>query len=660
MADAMGAALAPHLDEMDVDAVRRTVRAARESGLYQALALVGRNGRVLASEPPLPEDLNPAEHAPCAECHLSRRPLPHASLESATAETRVVQIFRSLERRPACVRCHGPGEDPLGYLYLEIPAAGASPPLWTEAVLHAGVGIAAVLVFLSILHWLLSVRVVRPLDRICEEAERIAAGEATPSVEVEGPEEFWPVCSALENVGRRFGDVRAEVSSLASHLKERNVEVPVALARLKEGARMGQGAAEAIFQSVGQLNGTVEQTRSNLDSIATSTSDNSTSLIEMSASIDQVAGSADQLAQYVADTASAVFQMVQSIGEVTDRVEVLARETDATASSMAQIDSSTRQIEENAREAADLSGRMAETAREGSRAVQETLRGIDASHEVIQETTRAMDGLSDASKAIEGVVKIINDINDKTKLLALNAAIIAAQAGEHGKSFAVVAHEIKNLSDRTASSTGEISRITRGILERVEVASETAARGEGAAARGVDLAEGAGKTLERILATAQKSHDMTRGIVAATEEQSRGSQSVMASMQEVSAMVTYIRQAAQEHRGSGEQVSESTEIMRDLTEQVKLATAEQAEVSRYISEAIATIDRNLQTLVETVDQEGEETEKILQHLNHLKERSAGQDEGVRAVESVIGELQGLIDGLRTQAVDLVDRGERGP
>jgi methyl-accepting chemotaxis protein len=148
--------------------------------------------------------------------------------------------------------------------------------------------------------------------------------------------------------------------------------------------------------------------------------------------------------------------------------------------------------------------------------------------------------------------------------------------------------------------------------------------------------------------------------VAATEEQSRGSQSVMASMQEVSAMVTYIRQAAQEHRGSGEQVSESTEIMRDLTEQVKLATAEQAEVSRYISEAIATIDRNLQTLVETVDQEGEETEKILQHLNHLKERSAGQDEGVRAVESVIGELQGLIDGLRTQAVDLVDRGERGP
>jgi methyl-accepting chemotaxis protein len=345
--------------------------------------------------------------------------------------------------------------------------------------------------------------------------------------------------------------------------------------------------------------------------------------------------------------------MVQSIGEVADRIEVLARETDATASSMSQIDSSTRQIEENAREAAELSGRMAETAREGSQAAQETLRGIHASHNVMQETARAMGELSVASKAIEGVVKIINEINDKTKLLALNAAIIAAQAGEHGRSFAVVAHEIKNLSDRTATSTGEISRITRGIWERMEIATEAVARGEGATGRGVELAERAKLTLERILSTAQVSHEMTREILTATEEQSRGSQRAMGSMQQVSAMVTYIRQAAQEHREGGERVSNSAEIMRDLTEQVKLATAEQAEVSRYISEAIATTDRNLQSLLETVDQEHEETENILKHLRKWKERSEGQDAELQEVETVIGELQKHINGLEARAVEFV-------
>ena len=159
----------------------------------------------------------------------------------------------------------------------------------------------------------------------------------------------------------------------------------------------------------------------------------------------------------------------------------------------------------------------------------------------------------------------------------------------------------------------------------------------------VELAERAGEALRHIRDTAQVSHDMTREILHATEEQSRGSQKVMASMQEVNAMVTYIRQAAGEHRSSGETVTAQTGTMRELTEQVKLATAEQAEVSRYISDAVAAIDRNLHTMVEAVDRKNQDTSRIVAYAGELRARREAEALEVQAVED---SLRAATDELR--------------
>jgi methyl-accepting chemotaxis protein len=455
----------------------------------------------------------------------------------------------------------------------------------------------------------------------------------------------------LERAERLLGErtreaegLRTQTSSLESSLRTFLAELRRAAGDFRGALREGCASSEEICRSGTALDEAMEQIRASLDAIAGSTSDNSTSLIEMSTSIDDVATSADQLARQVGTTASAVLEMVRSIVSVADSVEVLARETDLTASAVAQIDASTREIEQNAREASALGGRMAESAREGSDAVQETLRGIHNSYGVIRETAGAMEELSDASRAVGSVVKIINEINDKTKLLALNAAIIAAQAGEHGKSFAVVAHEIKNLSDRTAASTNEISRIIGSTRQRMEAVMEGVAQGERSMGRSVELAERAGSILSRILSTAQLSHEMARGILRATEEQGRGTRSVMASMQEVSTMVSQIRLAAQEHRGNGESVSRSTEVMRNLTEQVKFATAEQANVGRYISEAVSIIDRSLQDLLGAVAKEREETERILSHTAAFQERIAAQEVGIGALEGVLDRMENEVAG----------------
>ncbi|MBI5442378.1 MAG: hypothetical protein HY900_14335 [Deltaproteobacteria bacterium] len=443
----------------------------------------------------------------------------------------------------------------------------------------------------------------------------------------------------LQECSREAATQERRATSLEDAFRTFRSDVRDAAAQFRAALREGCASSEEICRSGTNLDEAMEQIRASLDAIAGSTSDNSTSLIQMSTSIDDVATSADQLARQVGTTASAVLEMVRSIVSVADSVEVLARETDLTATAVAQIDASTREIEQNAREASALGGRMAESAREGSDAVQETLRGIHNSYGVIRETAGAMEELSEASRAIGSVVKIINEINDKTKLLALNAAIIAAQAGEHGKSFAVVAHEIKNLSDRTAASTNEISRIIGNTRQRMEAVMEGVSQGERSMGRSVELAERAGSILSRILSTAQFSHEMARGILRATEEQARGSRSVMTSMHEVSTMVSQIRLAAQEHRGNGESVSRSTEVMRSLTEQVKFATAEQANVGRYISEAISIIDRSLRDLLTAVAKEREETETILSHTAAFQQRIAAQEVGIEGLEAVLARME---------------------
>ncbi|MBE0616751.1 MAG: hypothetical protein IH608_02330 [Proteobacteria bacterium] len=653
MADAFGTALGPLLERMDTAGVRALVQAAGVSPVYGTVAVVGRaSGRVVASQPPLPEVVEPKELPSCAGCHGQERELPYARLVDGGEGAESVRVFRSLPRGPSCRRCHTGENSVLGYLLLDVPISSRFRALRAETGQVLAMGLVTILALLGLAYRFLTTAVVRPLEQLRAAAEAGERGQASLSLPEGVGRELASVGHALQAAAGRRAATTGELRALGEHLRQRSSQVANALNRLREEGVLEEEGARAILEAITALNGSLGETGASLRTITSSTTDNSASLIELSASVDEVARTADHLAQEVTNTAAAVVEMVQSVVEVGGRVEVLAGETETTASSMAQINSSTRQIEQNAREAVHLSGRMGEAAQEGSAAVQATLEGIHASHGVIQETARAVTDLAEASQAIGGVVKIINEINDKTKLLALNAAIIAAQAGEHGKSFAVVAHEIKGLSDRTAASTGEIARINRGIGQRMAVAAEAVSKGQEATARNVALSERAGRALERILSTVRVSHDMAQEILVSTEEQTRGNERVMASMGQVTELVAHIRHAAREHRVTGEQVNAGTEVMRSLTEQVKLATAEQAEVSRYLSEAIAAVDHNLRGLLMVLEEEGEQAETILGHARRLQEQSSRQEEGVRSVEGAMEDLQVKMKGLTSRIGDL--------
>jgi methyl-accepting chemotaxis protein len=207
---------------------------------------------------------------------------------------------------------------------------------------------------------------------------------------------------------------------------------------------------------------------------------------------------------------------------------------------------------------------------------------VDRAGSVIQD-------LGNQSKAIGKILTVIDDVADQTSLLALNAAIIAAQAGEHGKGFAVVADEIRELAERTAVSTREIAAIIGNLQTGTAEAVKAMAAGSDRVHQEVARSQVAGEALEKIRSSTLKSTEQVRGIVRATQEQSRGSRQITNSINQVASMLGQIATAIKQQTEGSRQLARAAESMKEIASQVKMSTGEQAKGSRQINTSMEQI-----------------------------------------------------------------------
>lgn len=197
--------------------------------------------------------------------------------------------------------------------------------------------------------------------------------------------------------------------------------------------------------------------------------------------------------------------------------------------------------------------------------------------------------LGNQSNAIGKILTVIDDVADQTSLLALNAAIIAAQAGEHGKGFAVVADEIRQLAERTAVSTREIATIISNLQEGTQEAVVAMKAGSDQVYQEVKRSKAASEALEKIRSSTLKAMEQVNSIVRGTQEQARGSRQVTDSMNQVAAMLQQIASAINQQSSGARQLAEAAESMRDIAAHGKQSTSEQSRGSRQINQSMEQI-----------------------------------------------------------------------
>lgn len=207
-------------------------------------------------------------------------------------------------------------------------------------------------------------------------------------------------------------------------------------------------------------------------------------------------------------------------GQIVQGAEKQSSQTEQVAVSMKEMNSAVIEVTRNSQTAADSSGAAHERAVKGGEVINNAVQGMLEVAETVTACSNQVAALGTSSDKIGEIVSVINDIADQTNLLALNAAIEAARAGEHGRGFAVVADEVRKLAEKTSKATKEIAGMIKTIQADTQEAILSMERGTKQTRDNVEYANGAGDALKEIVSGVQKTSELIRQNATAVEEQS--------------------------------------------------------------------------------------------------------------------------------------------
>ncbi|MGA9120978.1 MAG: methyl-accepting chemotaxis protein, partial [Bacteroidota bacterium] len=218
----------------------------------------------------------------------------------------------------------------------------------------------------------------------------------------------------------------------------------------------------------------------------------------------------------------------------------------------------------NASDTAGTARKSREAAEQGGKVVEETVHGMKQIAEVVKKSARAVKELGKSSDEIGEIIGVIDDIADQTNLLALNAAIEAARAGEQGRGFAVVADEVRKLAERTTKATKEIAGMIKKIQVDTQGAVESMDEGTKNVDEGILSADKAGASLEEIVLISQKVTDMVMQIASASEQQSSASEQISKNVEAISAVTGETALGVQQIARAAEDLNRLTENLQSL------------------------------------------------------------------------------------------------
>ena len=286
--------------------------------------------------------------------------------------------------------------------------------------------------------------------------------------------------------------------------------------------------------------------------------------------VEKLQGIIGQVAQTTNQVAAASSQLHSTAEQMATGAEQVAAQAGTVATAGEEMSATSSDIAQNCQFAAEGSQQASAAAVAGAKVVDETIGVMSTIAERVKNSAKAVESLGARSDQIGAIVGTIEDIADQTNLLALNAAIEAARAGEQGRGFAVVADEVRALAERTTRATREIGEMIKAIQSETKGAVIAMEEGVVEVGKGSEKAASSGRALEQILEQINAVTSQVHQVATAAEEQTATTSEISNNMQQITEVVSQTSRGAQESAAAANQLSSLAEELRKIVGQFKL------------------------------------------------------------------------------------------
>ncbi len=510
--------------------------------------------------------------------------------------------------------------------------------------------VAAVVSIVLIAALLFSRALTQPLLVVVGNLKEIAQGEAdlTRTLKVSSNDEVGELADNFNRFVERLREMVSRIGSVGGDISKATERIRLTSQEVNQGTTSQAKALEDSFQAIQGIDASTVEVGDSISTLLEAVETSSSATLELGATIEEIVAQVDRLFDTIEQVSSSITEMSASSQQVADSLDSLSSSSEVTASSITEMDASIKEVEENATRTNELSEQARHDAELGRAAVAETIAGIQVICETVEEASRTIADLGKQSGEIGTILTVIDDVADQTRLLSLNASIIAAQAGEHGKGFAVVANEIRDLAERTATSTQEIAEIIRRLQNGTAEAVKTMRAGSERVNKEAARSKVAEDALEKITGSSLRSAEQVKSIVRATQEQARGSRQITEAVNQVANMLHQISSAVKQQSQGIQQQAKAAESMRDIASQVKLSTGEQAKGSHQISASMENIRAMLQQIDQASKDQSARSRQVVEAVSAIRRVAENNAARTHELDRVVETLAEQADVLETE------------
>lgn len=467
--------------------------------------------------------------------------------------------------------------------------------------LAVAVGSATLLAGASTIALLIAMRSFsRPLEGILNGIRDISRGNLSPTFPKRAPAELGRIKDSLTIMCRQLQGALDQLGGLSKRVAVTTDGAGESFIEVQDGIRIQSGVAQRTFQAVGSMSDGLLTASGDIEEMASRIESSATQVAQMDTAISQVASSISGLTTIIEKASDSTNESNQNVQILSRDLASLTNQIHTASNALSEMSSSAEKAQADATNTAHLMGKLTNETERIGEAIEATIEGSDAIHVSNERIIEVTTSLQSRVDRVDDVLVAVHSLAERTKLLSINASIIASEAGEHGRAFAVVAREVKELAQSTATAIAEISIVLEGLKQGFSQTIKTIQSGQQDVDNGIRMARNAVVLLRTIPDKVQQAATLSNEIVETNQAQVDESNQVKQIIDKVRSTVNAVSKLLREQVSRNEHTLELFNAISKTAEQVMRSSTDHAQASSEVNRNVELISGDFRILAERV------------------------------------------------------------